>query len=240
MTAMPDEARLLRAMDATWAPAEMIALGPWVLRRGLDGGKRVSAATTDKAVSGTEIVDAEAAMQAMGQQPIFMLRNGNGDLDAALDALGYRVVDPVLIFSAPSELIAKVDPKPLAAIPSEEPLALMREFWNHGGISDARIAVMSRTLGPKTYLFSRYSDRPAGAAFVAVDDEIAMLHALEVAPDFRRVGVARDVLGRAAIWGTEQGARFLSVVTTSENTPARQLFTGLGMQVAGKYHYRMK
>ena len=94
---------------------------------------------------------------------------------------------------------------------------------------------------PKTYLFSRHDiDKPGGCAFVAMDGDIAMLHALEIVPAARRKGVGRALLQRAANWALEQGATVFSVVTTGENLPAQGLFTGLGLRVVDKYHYRMK
>ncbi len=240
MSGFPDEARFLAAMDATWAPAEMRQLGPWVIRRGDDGGKRVSAATSDMPVSEADIDMAEAAMTDMGQPGIFMLRGENDAMDQMLAARGYKVVDPVVIFAGSAADLAEIDPAPLDAIPCSEPLALMQEMWKTGGIREPRFRVMDRTEGPKTYLFSRYLENPGGVAFVANDNEIAMLHALEVNPDFRRFGVGRNLLGKAAIWAIEQGAQYLSAVTTGENLPAQRLFAGLGMQVVGKYHYRMK
>jgi ribosomal protein S18 acetylase RimI-like enzyme len=179
-------------------------------------------------------------MRNMDQPELFMLHDGNDALDQRLAARGYRIVDPVLIFCAPAATLARINPAPLDAIPCEEPLRLAEEFWEQGGINAQRVDVMRRTRGPKTYLLSRYKDMPAGAAFVAIDGDIAMLHALEVSPDLRRFGIGRKVLGRAALWAIENGAEFLSVVTTGENLPAQGLFTSLGMQVVGKYHYRMK
>ena len=35
------------ALDRTWPPAEFHVVGPWVLRKGNGGGKRVSAATAN-------------------------------------------------------------------------------------------------------------------------------------------------------------------------------------------------
>ena len=240
MSETPDQPRLLRALDATWPAAETRRLGPWTLRRGLGGGKRVSAASTDSPVTAADVTRAEAAMREFGQAPLFMLHEGNGALDSMLEAHGYRIVDPVLMFVAPVDLPAGVETVPLNAIPSEEPLAMMAELWARGGIGPARLAVMARARGPKTHLFSRFRDSPAGCAFVALDGDVAMLHALEVAPEFRRDGVARRIIGRAALWAREQGANWLATVTTGENLPAQGLFSGIGMQVAGKYHYRMK
>jgi len=241
MTALPDTRRLFQAMDATWVAAEFKTLGPWVLRRGEGGGKRVSAATTDSTVTPLDIEAAEQGMAAMGQPALFMVRENNADLDLELARQGYQIVDPSLLFAAPAVEIAKVNPAPLKAIPGDAPLAIMREIWASGGVGPARIEVMRRAKGPKTYLFSRHDiDKPGGVAFVAMDGEIAMLHALQVVPQARRSGVARNLLGRAAIWGIEMGAKTVSLATTGENLPAQKLFTGLGMNVIGKYRYRMK
>ncbi len=240
MTDALSERDFQRAMDATWSPAEIIGTEPWTLRRGLGGGKRVSAATTDRAVDQAEIDLAVSAMCAMDQTPTFMIRNGNEDLDRQLDNMGFCLVDPVLILSGPVENIAKIDPAPLAAIPSVEPLALMEELWIRSGINQGRIDVTLRTHGPKTWLFSRHDDKPAGGAFAAVSGRIAMVHALFVIPAQRRAGVGRNLMGRAAIWGRENGATDLAVVTTGENLPAQGLFRGLGMEIVGNYHYRIK
>jgi len=240
MSGLPDQTRLLGAMDATWAAKEMFAHGPWTLRRGMGGGKRVSAATTDQQVDEVDIDQAEDAMRAMDQPEIFMLQDHNTALDAALETRGYKLVDPVLIFAHPASALAQHSTDPHDAIPCVEPLALMQEIWAKGGIAKPRIEVMRRVPDPKAFLFSRFDQTPAGVAFIALDNEIAMLHALEVVPELRRFGVARKMMRRAAIWAMEQGAEVFSVIVTSENLPARSLYTSLGMQVVGKYHYRMK
>ena len=239
MTQKTGMERWIKAMDATWAPANIVARPPWTFRQGAGGGKRVSAATTNQTVTAADVENAEETMTAMDQKPLFLLSDVNGALDDLLADRGYHVVDPVLVLTAPCSEIAKVNPEPLKAIPGDEPLAIMREIWARGGIGAARIDVMRRTKGPKTYLFSRHQiDKPGGCAFVAVDGDIAMVHALEVVPDARRSGVGQNLLGRAAIWGMEQGAKTLALVTTGENLPAQKLFTGLGMQVVDNYHYR--
>jgi len=240
MTRTPKISRLFSALDATWAPAEIRRLGSWTLRKGLGGGKRVSATTTDSPVNVNDIVAAEAEMCAMSQDFIFMIRKENNALDVFLHARDYTLIDPVLMLCAPVSEVAKIDPDPLEAIPCEQPLALTLDLWKHHDIGTARIDVMRRTKTPKTYLCGRHKNRSVGAAFVAVDGEIAMLHALVVAPIARHAGVARSMLGRAAIWSAEQGATTLAVATTGENLPAQKLFTGVGMQIAARYHYRMK
>ena len=124
--------------------------------------------------------------------------------------------------------------------PSGPPLAIQREIWSAGGIGPGRWAVMDRVTGPKTSLFARADDRPAGTGFVAIHEGIAMLHALEVLPALRRRGAAAHMLRAAANWAAATGATTISVVVTEANAGARALYASLGLEVVGQYHYRMK
>ncbi|MEM9199275.1 MAG: GNAT family N-acetyltransferase, partial [Pseudomonadota bacterium] len=189
MTA-PTEAAFFDALEATWAPAAREERNGWVLRDGAGGGKRVSAAnaTTDEA----DIAWAEAAMRGRGQTPLFSLRPDQAGLDAALAARGYVMRDPTLLYAAPAEAIAAHDPAGFHVIRCGASLAIMNEVWAQGGVGPARRAVMDRSGSARVYLLGRLNDRPAGCAFVAIDRDIAMLHALEVAPGFRRSGLGRS------------------------------------------------
>lgn len=226
---------LAKVMEATWPPASQRILGPFTLRDGAGGGKRVSAASLDGPYSDTDLDALEAAMA----QPLMLIRAGDTALDAALDARGWQVIDPVVAYAAPvADLTAELPP--LAAFPHWPPLEIARSIWAEGDIGPARIAVMDRATGPKTAILSRSGDRPAGAAFVACHGTEAMLHALEVRPDLRRLGVGATLLHAAANWAVSQGALRLSLVVTRQNAAARALYARLGMGVVGQYHYRMK
>jgi ribosomal protein S18 acetylase RimI-like enzyme len=226
---------LAQVMEATWPPARAWACGPFTLRDGAGGGKRVSAASCDAAWSEADLRAAEAAMA----QPLFLIRDGDAALDAALGARGYHVVDPVLAYAAPVAALAGDVPW-LTAFAHWPPLAIAGDLWAEGGIGAARVQVMDRVTGQKTAVLARLEDRPAGVAFVALAGEEAMLHALEVRPSHRRRGVAATVLRAAANWAQAQGAVRLSLVVTAQNLAARALYTRAGMQVVGQYHYRMK
>ncbi len=238
MTALPDADRVIRAIDATWPSAAAFTRGPWLIRRGEGGGQRVSAATPLGEVAEQDIATAESEMRRLGQHPLFMLRPRDAALDGMLERRGYRVVDPVMMMVARISDMPATDTHPLDGITAVEPLALMRSFWDKNGIGPARLAVMARAGGPKTYMLTRHRDALGACAFVACDGDLAMMHALVVAPGHRRQGVARRMIGRAAIWAAENGARFMAVLVTGENLPARNLYAGQGMQVVGKYHYR--
>jgi GNAT superfamily N-acetyltransferase len=233
---LPAPAWLAPVMEATWSPARSWRCGPFVLRDGAGGGKRVSAATCSGPFTAKEL---DAASAAMGEEALFCLFPHEGALDAALAARGYRVVDPVVTYAAPVAALAGPVP-PLAAFAHWPPLAIARDLWAEGGIGAPRQAVMERVAGPKAAVLARIDDRPAGVAFVAVHGDVAMLHALEVGARYRRQGAARHILRVAAAWAQDQGAGTLSLLVTTRNSAARALYASARMTVVGQYHYRMK
>ena len=230
---------LASVMEATWPCAGRQTLGPWTIRDGQGGGKRVSAATAEGDWKAADLPMAEAAMLGLGQTPLFLIRDGDQALDAALEVAGYHVVDPVLAYAA---RIADLPPAPdpMAVFAHWPPLAMAVELWRDAATGPARLAVMDRVQGSKAVLLARHSDRAVGVGFVAISGQTAMLHALEVAPAHRRQGSAHNMLRAAAAWAQSQGADTLSLVVTRANVPALNLYASLGMQVVGQYHYRQK
>ena len=226
------------ALEATWPPAGVTRLGPWLLRDGKGGGKRVSAATLAGPFDPDTIKDAEAAMLKAGDQALFQLSANDEGLDAALAARGYHLIDPVVIYSGNLTDIAQTAPLPMTTFPHWPPLAIAVDLWAEGGISPARLDVMHRVQGAKCAILARSSDRAAGVAFVAICGSSAMLHALEVTPTMRRKGAARNILLAAAQWAHHEGATDLGLAVTTANAPARALYASFGMQAVGQYHYR--
>ena len=227
-------------VDATWPPAKITRNGPWLIREGQGGGKRVSAVSATCEVSAGDIPQALAAQDALRQQHLFMLRPVDQALDQMLDDQGYQVVDPVHLYTVDPASIAQAHIPPVTTFESETPLAIARELWAEGGIGPERIAVMERAASPKTFLLGRTDDRAAGCAFMAIHNGIAMLHALEVITAHRGKGLGRYLMYAAAKWAHRNGAKELTLLVTRRNVPANALYTSLGMQVVGQYHYRLK
>lgn len=225
----------LGVMDATWPAAAYQRHGPWLIRSGAGGGKRVSAASVAGDWTAADIPQAVAAMQGLGQVPLFLIRAQDRDLDDHLDAMGFQIIDPVLVYAAPVARLAD----DAGCYPHWPPLAITREIWAQAGIGPARLDVMERA-SEKTAILVRRQDRVAGVAFVAKAGTTAMLHALEVSPPHRRQGSAQNLLTAAADWAQGQGADTISLVVTVANIPARALYEKLGMSVVGGYHYRQK
>ncbi|MEL6643048.1 MAG: GNAT family N-acetyltransferase [Pseudomonadota bacterium] len=236
----PEARDLYAAIEATWPAAHIQRVGPWAIRDGQGGGKRVSAASAEVAVTPDDLAQAEAAMAALGQGPLFWIRAGDEALDAMLAEAGYRVIDPVTLYCCDIDTLAATPPPPVSTFVMPEPLAIMREIWAEGGIGPDRLAVMDRAADPKTLIFGRSQNRPAGAGFVGLHGRCAMVHAVEVRPAMRRQGTAGNMMRAAGVWAARQGATHLALAVTTANTAANALYRALGMQVAGRYHYRIK
>ena len=229
--------QIFATLEATWPPASTRRLGPWTIRTGQGGGRRVSA-TTGAATA--DIKAAEAAMFALNQPALFMIRDSDAALDQALNNSGYRIFAPTSLFCCPIETLASQPVPPMTALSIWPPLAIMNEIWAAGAIDAPRRAIMTRAKSPKTAIFSRAKDRPAGCAFVAIHHDIAMIHVIEVTSSLRRNGAALNIMRAAAHWAQDQGARHFSLAVTDANLAAIGLYSKLGLTVVGHYHYRIR
>ncbi len=236
---IPSVQTLYTVTEATWPPADHTPAGPWMLRNGAGGGKRVSAATAEGEWREEDLSAAETAMRMLGQDALFMIRAGDETLDAALATRGYEIIDPVNLWVCPIDQLTNVPVPRVTAFAIWEPLAITRDIWNAGGIGPDRVAIMERAPEPKTSILGRISDKPAGAAYCAIHDGIAMVHALEIALAHRRKGMGVWLMRQAAHWAKANGANWMSVLCTQANDGANGLYASLGMQVVGQYHYRI-
>lgn len=229
---------LVALMEESWPPAQRIPLGPFLLRRGLGGGQRVSAASPLGPFTEAELSGAETGMRAMDQAPLFLLTPAEAALDAALAARGYAVKDPVVVYALPLPAPGLVPPVPMTTFPHWPPMAIAEALWAEGGIKAERLAIMHRAAGPRTAILGRTEDRASAVAFVAIAGDCAFLHALHVTPRLRRRGAALNILRAAAEWAGQNGAARLCLAVTRANAAARALYVSFGMQVVEEYHYR--
>lgn len=177
-------------------------------------------------------------MRSWGQTPLFTLLPDHSHLDGLLDARGYILRDSTALMCAPLTGFLQIETPRLSTFEITPPLSIMREIWASGGVGPDRLAVMARSDCANTTLMARQDDQPAGVAYVAAFNGIAMVHALDVSPPHRRKGVARRLMGRAAQWAHTNGCHLMSLAVTEENAPAQALYRSLGMTLAGRYHYR--
>ena len=231
---------LYDVLHQTWPAAKHISQDGWCLRLGTGGGKRVCAATLEETFDSQSIDAAAQCMHDFGQPALFMVRDGEHDLDAALNGHGYEICDPCNIYAAPVGELTTQTPPRVSMFNIWEPLEIQKDIWRQGGIDVARLAIMERAKGAKVSILMRWDNHPAGSAFVAMSNKIAMVHVLEILPHQRRKGVEIWTMRQAALWAQKQGAHSISAICTKENTGANTLYSSLDMRLVGRYHYRIK
>lgn len=232
--------QLTNALAATWPPASQTQIGPVTIREGKGGGSRVSSATAPGPISAQELSAAETAMRDLGQVPQWQLPAGSNALDDQLAQAGYAIAAETVFMVMKAADLAAQDQALMSSFRAFPPLAVQREIWSEGQIGPARLAVMDRAPAPKISLLGRVEDQPAGAAFVACHDGIAMVHALEILDRFRRKGLARNMMIASARWAQDEGADWIAITTTRDNTAARALYAQLGFAEQPGYHYRTR
>ncbi len=236
---LPGALRLAEVCEATWPPASQKALGAWTIREGRGGGNRVSAATEAWPVTDADLPVAEKAMRALGQVPLFQIREGDHKLDALLESHGYTVRDPVNLWAVATSRLTTT-PIPRGTVYTMwPPLELVRDIWIDGNVGPPRLAVMERAKCEKTAILARSGDYPAGVAFAGIHDGVAMIHALYVKPSMRRQGAGGMMIRAAAKWALNRGVEVLGLVVTQGNHAANPLYADLGMTRVGHYHYRV-
>lgn len=232
------EPGLARAFEETWPAAEYADAGGFRVGRGLGAGGRVSSASVIGTWAPEDIAAAEAIHRDWNQQPMFRVPDSDGALIAALAAAGYRRDTPTAIMQAPVASLTGQPIPPLTTFAVWPPLAIQRDIWSSGSINPARQAVMERVAGPKTAILGRMDDRASGAAFAAIGGEAAMVHAVEVLPQFRRRGLAGWMMRQAAAWAADHGATRIGLAVSRANAGARAVYDRLGfVEVAGYAYY---
>ncbi|MDQ7261035.1 GNAT family N-acetyltransferase [Paracoccus sp. PS-1] len=238
MIADPD---IARAFESTWPAAEYAGAGGFLVGRGRGGGGRVSSARAARPDwDPADIPRAEAIQRGWDERPMFRVADSDAALAQALAARGYRHGTPTAILAADCAALTARPVPPLSSFEIWPPLAMQRDIWSDGNVTAARQAVMERVALPKTALLGRVQDRAAGAAFVALDGPVAMVHAIEVVPALRRMGVAGWLIRMAASWAEAQGATRLALAVSRDNAGALAVYDRLGFAELGGYGYWSK
>ena len=232
------------AWAATWPAAEYVLAGGLVVGRGAGGGGRVSAARRLEDATaqlpgslGADVEAAEARHRAWDQPALFAVEREDAALAHALRRRGYHETEPTLILSSPVAPLCEAEIPPVTAMALWPPLAIQRELWTACGVGPERQAVMERVQIPKAAIIGRIDDRAAAACFVAVQGEVAMMHALAVLPQWRGRGLGAWMVRRAAQFAHAQGGTQLGLSVTEDNAGARAFYARLGFSGIGGYSY---
>ena len=121
--------------------------------------------------------------------------------------------------------------------PSEEWLAL---YHYRGEPSLPPIARQVLTSAPwQAFASIRASGQTVAIGRVAAAADWAGLTAIEVAPGYRRRGLATVVTAALAAAAAEHGAGHVYLQVEDDNEPARMLYRRIGFTAHHDYHYRI-
>lgn len=231
--------QLAAALRGSWPAAEARQVGGFsvALNGGL-GGERVNAAYAGSDWAEGDIDAVISVQEQHGQRPLFSLADSDAPaLEQALRGRGFQAHDPTAILLAPMAALTDLPLPPVTTFSIWPAMAIQRSIWQAGGIGPDRQAVMDRAAGPKTSLLGRIKDRAAGTGFVAISDGIAVLHAVYILPDWRRMGLAEWMIRAAAFWARDHGADQLALQVERANSAALDLYRKLGFAEMGGYRY---
>lgn len=229
---------LAQAFEATWPAADHVEMGGIRLGRAPGAGGRVNSARVTGDWCDADIDASIRQFKDWGLPPVFRALDEDEALQKALNSRGFHRSNPTAIMACPVARLTDRDLPPVTTFTIWPPMAIQRDIWAAGNIKAARQQVMLRVAAPRTSILGRIKDRAAGAGFVAIDGDVAMIHAIEVLPDWRRQGLAGWMMRQAAIWADAQGATRVGLAVSRANSGARALYDSLGFdEVAGYAYY---
>ena len=85
-------------------------------------------------------------------------------------------------------------------------------------------------------LLAEISGKSAGLAWARFDDtakEIATLYQMWVAPEYRRRGAGRALVGASVAWAKDMGAKSITLKVTCGDSPALRLYAAAGFMPLG-------
>jgi N-acetylglutamate synthase len=228
-------------------PAETEELGGWLLRADSGFTRRANSVLPlgrpgrplDEALAAAHAWYTDRGLPLRLQVPVEARRL----LDAELGERGWEPTARTQLFVARLDALRSVAcgpavaPVELTPLPDEDWLELYRDG---GGLTEAGRALLTRH-DRLAFATIRMDGRTAAVARGAVDDGWLGIMAVEVAPDYRRRGLARTVMAGLWDWAAAtHGATRSYLSVLAENVPAVALYEGLGYWVHHEYHYRVE
>ncbi len=237
-------AELTRIAARAWVPVESEPLGDWTLRASGGFTRRANSALAlgDPGVPLDEALARVTAWYAEHNLPAYVQAGTGAEgaqelLCAELEARGWaREV------SAEVRIAALAPIGDVAADVSRVGLsrtcdAAWLDRYQRTGVPRPEVAQVL-SAGPSVW-FARVEEAGATAAIgrLVVDGRWAGFAAVEVAPEFRRQGLATAVMAALARQALAEGASAAWLQVETDNAGARGLYDGLGFATHHTYHH---
>ncbi|TJZ78979.1 GNAT family N-acetyltransferase [Chitiniphilus eburneus] len=229
---------------SAWPALNTELLDGWVLRFAQGYTKRansVSPLYPGVLADEAKVDYVERRYAAHGQPAIFKLTDASTALDALLAGRGYTVVDPTSVRTASLDTPAIVA-DPLVTLTSTPDDAWVRGFIALNRLSTAHAQTAQRMLAgyacPTAFAAIRDADRLIACGYAVMLWDSVSLFDIVTAPEARRQGHGRRLVGTLLAWGREQGASQGLLQVVADNAPAVALYAALGFAEQYRYWYR--
>jgi ribosomal protein S18 acetylase RimI-like enzyme len=240
MTALDVRALEERALNA-WPAQQTLSVGGWVFRSAGGCTKRANSANALSPWASFETVrrEAEAYYAQKGLPAIFRLSPlAPAACDAALEAAGYRRLDPSVVMVAP---LGRQDEHAveLASAPSGEWLDGTAAANNvPTELRAAHDAIVNGIAVPACFATLRQDGAAIGFGLAVRERGAVGLFDIAVAPAWRGQGCGRAITHALMGWGQSGGAGAAYLQVNESNKIAIGLYERLGFREAYHYHYR--
>jgi N-acetylglutamate synthase len=240
------ETRLVNA----WPALETQVVDGWIVRFAKGYSKRANSASP--LIAGASLDEAAidqivAQFKAQGLRPTFRLTGlETPDVDRQLAARGFIEVEPTYGMAASlSELAIEpevaidpsvvVEPKPKARWLKDVAAAYGGDKADHAKLTE----IVERIRQPTGFATLTIDDRPSAWGMAVVERGFVGLFDIVVAPDFRGLGLGKQIVCGLAGWARKAGAERAYLQVREENEVARDLYRTLGFADAYRYTHRV-
>ncbi|MFQ5407290.1 MAG: GNAT family N-acetyltransferase [Anaerolineales bacterium] len=231
----------------SWPALEQADFDGWLLRFANGYTKRANSVNplyTSTLPVTEKIKVCEQRYAERGLAPIFRLTPfaSPPDLDAALAARGYEVLDRTLVMHR------ELSPEPGALKTSgllhcDDLGVWLDHFYTLSASSPVRrgrhLDILNSIDAPMFAALLFAGGQPIVAGLAVLDDAFVGLFDLVTAESFRRRGFGTRLVGALLDWGREHGAQHAYLQVVQANHSAQGLYSKLGFREAYRYWYRV-
>lgn len=243
--------RLERICADAWPPVESRPLGQWRLRAagGFTGRANSALAVGEPGMPVARALDEVAAFYTSRGLPVKVQVAAGSPEERAISGCGWRVDEDHPAGARVIVLVGDLGPgapPPGGAAPGDVRLTVAAEpdpdWWTLAGnppVTEAQRHVLAGVGVPSVgFALARDAAGTAiGAARLAVLDRHLHVARLAVPAEHRRRGLATALMGLAARWGAQRGARWCVLQVAEHNAPALALYERLGFRPHHHYVY---
>jgi GNAT superfamily N-acetyltransferase len=241
----PGPAALQRIAARGWPAVETEPLGEWVLRASGGFTRRANSVQTlgDPGLPLDAALDRVQDWYARRGLPVFVEVTTPGsppDLAAALAGRG-ATEQETLFRTAPLAALARTPAAADVRLARRADAAWMSRYQRVSGDPDLDRIAQRVIHGGRSVWFATLAlpghEGPVAIGRCVVDGEWAGLGAVEVLPEFRRRGLATEVMAALARRAAEEGATAGYLQVEAVNARAVALYDKLGFRTSHRYQY---